>query len=379
MCKAASKTAEPRSRVSLSANYEKQIEQINDRLAGIEDTLYAFRLNASKHTPSSVSGKESVLPNSATDSIHTVASRTAFEGASSFTNQAVQASQAAGLSLESLSGSLDAADALASLAGGSRATGVNVGIRQNMRLGTSASMASKALPDIPLLPAQFVLDLLQLFREKQACLYLVFCVRDHRQLEKMCQRIYFPTETVSVASVTAMHGLLLYMIKDLLQAETPVFCTIEELQQHHDQAELNFHTGMETYELLAFPSLDSAKALMVAMMKAQDEGKPLLAWMFCSTGVRHIVSLGFHREASLRLDPHEVAEDKRQIFWTFYMADKNLSLTLGYNSTLQDNDIDVAYFRCSSDPGIRPWDKAAFAMIDIVSGFNLPWTGRSKL
>jgi hypothetical protein len=101
------------------------------------------------------------------------------------------------------------------------------------------------------------------------------------------------------------------------------------------------------------------------MLKAQEEGKPLLTWTFAATGSRHCISLGYHRQSSMRNDSFEVAEDKRQVFWAFYMVDKNLSLNMGYSSTFQDYDIDVEYFQCSTDPGIAPWDKATLAMVEM--------------
>lgn len=101
------------------------------------------------------------------------------------------------------------------------------------------------------------------------------------------------------------------------------------------------------------------------MLKAQEEGKPLLTWNFASAGSRHCISLGYHRKSSMKNDSFEVAEDKRQVFWSFYMVDKNLSLNMGYNPTIQDYDVDVEYFQCSMDPGVAPWDKAALAMIEL--------------
>lgn len=101
------------------------------------------------------------------------------------------------------------------------------------------------------------------------------------------------------------------------------------------------------------------------MLKAQEEGKPLLTWTFATTGARQIISLGYHRRSSMKNDSFEVAEDKRWIFWTFYMVDKNLSLNMGYSPAIQDYDVDVEYYQCSLDPGVAPWDKAALAMVEI--------------
>ncbi|KAK5088597.1 hypothetical protein LTR05_002817 [Lithohypha guttulata] len=357
-CRPAAKTTEQRSRVLLSANYEKQIEQINDRLTGIEDAIKTLRL-----TPVSPNNlPESGLSSGSDVSRSQITTPTAFEGASSFTSQAIQASQAAGRSLERLSGSAEVVDALSSLRNLVKPAGFGI-IKHDLRLGTS--VLPRVLPEIQLLPAQFVLTLLQEFRTRISALFLAYAFRDHKQLERLCQQIYFPTEPVTLASLTLMNGMIFYMIKELLFEGSYGACKDYDLKSYHDQAERNFHLGVETYEVFTHPSLESTKVLMLAMLKAQEEGKPLLAWTFASTGCRQVLNLGYHRKASLRNDPVGLAEDKRQVFWTFYMVDKNLSLNMGYSSTLQDNDIDAEYFCCSSDPGIAPWDKAALAMVEI--------------
>lgn len=66
----------------------------------------------------------------------------------------------------------------------------------------------------------------------------------------------------------------------------------------------------------------------------------------------------------MKNDPFDIAEDKRQVFWSYYIVDKNLSLNMGYASTIQDYDIDTEYFQISTDPGVAPWDEAALAMVE---------------
>lgn len=356
-CKAAVKTSEQRSRVLLSANYEKQIQEIGDRLTGIEDAIKNLRLNGASpaNLPDTVSsGSDATRPQ--------VATPAAFEGASSFGSQALLAGQAAGPSFERIYSSAEVADALTSLRKLVRPTGPS-GIRQDLHLGLSPP--ARILPDIQLLPSQFVLALLREFKHKVSALFLAYAFRDHRQLERLCQQVYFPTEPVSLASLTLMNGMLFYMIKELLFEGNHGAVKDYDLSGFAKQAERNFHLGLQTYEVLTHPSLESSKVLMLGMLKAQEEGKPLLTWTLSCTAARHILTLGYHRKASMVKDGHELAEDKRQVFWTVYMVDKNLSLNLGYTSIIQDYDIDVEYFEISPDPGIAPWDKAALAMVDI--------------
>lgn len=68
-----------------------------------------------------------------------------------------------------------------------------------------------------------------------------------------------------MAALTLMNGMLFYMIKELLWEGGLGLCKDYDLQAFHDQAERNFHLGVETYEVLTHPSLDSAKVLMLAV------------------------------------------------------------------------------------------------------------------
>lgn len=132
-----------------------------------------------------------------------------------------------------------------------------------MRLGKTC--AARQSPDIQLLPAQFVLSLLQEFKNKPSAMFLAYAFRDHRQLEKLCQQIYFPTEAIPLASLTLMNGMLYYLITEVLFQDDPGTCVGYDLKSLRDQAELNFHRGVETYELFASPSLESAKVFMIAV------------------------------------------------------------------------------------------------------------------
>lgn len=98
---------------------------------------------------------------------------------------------------------------------------------------------------------------------------------------------------------------------------------------------------------------------------AQEEGRPSLCWTLCSSAARQVMSMGYHRKASLRNDPPDLADDKRAVFWGLYAIDKNLSLTLGFSPTIQDYDVDAEMFSISSDPKVAVWDKASIAIVDL--------------
>jgi len=248
------------------ANSEKQIEQINDRLSGIEDALNHLRLDK----PANAVVESSPATNATSDTNQSnIATPAAFEGASSFTSQAIRASQAAAISLESIRGSADLADALSSLRNLVKVPG-STGIRQEVRLGFAG--APRQLPEIPLLPAQLVLSLLQEFRTRHCSMFLACAFRGQRELERVCQRVYFPTQPVSLAALTLMHGLLFYVMKEMMFDQSYGACHnyASAMGDYCAQAERNFHLGIETFDLLTSPSLESAKALSIAVSMPYD-------------------------------------------------------------------------------------------------------------
>lgn len=192
----------------------------------------------------------------------------AFEGASSFTSQALQASQAAGRSFKGIRGSAEVHDALSSLHNIVETPSAG-GNKQDTRFGDAVT--TRDLPDVQLLPVQFVLKLLQVFKNRVSAIFLAYAFRDHGQLERLCQKAYFPVEPLSLASLTLMNGMLMYMIKELMFEGDHEVCKGYDLKAYHDQAERNFHRGIETYELLAQPSLEGAKAIMLAVSHMEQK------------------------------------------------------------------------------------------------------------
>ena len=153
-------------------------------------------------------------------------------------------------------------DALSSLRNLGRIPGA-AGIRQDMWLGTATAPRSPLKTQ--LLPAQFVLSILAEFRNRLSATFLVYAFRDHKQLERLCQTVYFPTEPASIASLTLVNGMLYYMIKELMFEGDYGMCKNYDLKSFCDQAEQNFHLGVETYEIFAHPSHESVKVLMLAV------------------------------------------------------------------------------------------------------------------
>lgn len=254
----------------LTEHSEKQIEQINDRLSGIEDTLKNLRLDRAIPSPK-VLLESTPASNTTSDPNQShIESPATFEGASSFASQAITASQAAERSLGNDQELADIADALTSLRNLISSPNTTK-VKRETRVGFPGT--PRQIPELPLLPANFVLTLLQEFRNKYCVAFLMFGIKDHREIERICQRVYFPTEPVPLAVLTLMNGMLLYMIQELIFEQKYGACEefVPQLKDFCNLTERNFRLGIETFDLLAFPSLESAKALLIAVSLTPDD------------------------------------------------------------------------------------------------------------
>lgn len=92
---------------------------------------------------------------------------------------------------------------------------------------------------------------------------------------------------------------------------------------------------------------------MKQFTKAQDQAKSHLSCTLISTAASHCRILGHGGESTYRTG-NEVS---RRLFWTTYVSEKHASLLFGRASSIQENDIDVAYPALSEDPLTRPWDE----------------------
>ncbi|KAL4807613.1 hypothetical protein BDV18DRAFT_151590 [Aspergillus unguis] len=265
-----------------------------------------------------------------------------YEGSSSFTNQSAQASETAQLTAftQGAAGTLNVLDDLNSLLQPSTTLA-------DFQLGQGAARGPKMV-----IPSAVVADIVRSFKVRTPYCLTSHPVNDVGLVEDLFRRVYFPTETLSVGHVTAMHGILLSLLKEFIGFKHPL-AEKHNLSQYLQPCEQNFTTGLERYELLIVPSFENILSLVLAVIKAQDEANIMLSSTLISVAARHCLMLGYHRlRAQSPEDPNI-----RRLFWTVYYIDKNMSLLLGRASCIQDYDIDVPYPSCTTDPSKRAWDE----------------------
>ncbi|KAF3129888.1 hypothetical protein TWF594_010651 [Orbilia oligospora] len=366
-------------KIILTPCSQKSIDEINSRLISIEHMVKNISLNEpdpthmvdyrkpitgdkSAETPSfrSTGYSASSSDGMASGSVSTPAPP-AFEGDSSFATQTVMAGELIAKQGQKSNEILDALSSLKELMNTSSVGGFSNGFDD---LYFDQDERPKSLPEMELLPAQFVISVLRKLKEYPSVHYLAYAMRDQMALEKICQAVYFPTEPVSLGQLTTMHGLLLFLLEEYIALNDPILSGWDS-SKFLRLCEKNLHIGCQSYEILAVPHVDNVKALTLGVVFAQLSSKPLLAWTLCSAAARHVFTLGYHRERSLKSDPQNIADEKRHLFWSLYGVDKNLSLTLGRASNFQDFDIDTEYFTVSSVEGIAPWDHASIAFVSL--------------
>ncbi|KAE8147435.1 hypothetical protein BDV25DRAFT_169111 [Aspergillus avenaceus] len=218
-------------------------------------------------------------------------------------------------------------------------------------LGTSShNVAQVALP----LPSDVIVTLLRRFQEKKPLFLCSYPVNDLTLLERLCQKVYFPTQAVSAGDVAAMHGILYFVMRESLSTDDNV-CEQIDLKAHIAACKQSFEAGIERYDVHVVPSFENTIALTMGVLKAQDEANPLMGCHLISAAVRHCKILGYHRESTFKKDHDGYADHKRRLFWTLYVFDKK-----------NDFDIDVRISAPSSDPAIRPWDEAFYWAIKLA-------------
>ncbi|KAJ5180494.1 fungal-specific transcription factor domain-containing protein [Penicillium capsulatum] len=307
---------------------EEHVQILESRLRAVEDQLASIKGVDSTSQPHAFVGnpRKNTEPQTSNpgDGRSDVASAAMYEGDTSFTSQSVEARELA--------------KTMASSSGvemGSNITGTFDSLNHLLQ---SSSKQNPHRPDLPRsstqspLPAELVLALLQDFRVRKPMLFWSYPINDLALVERLCQKVYFSTQTVFPGDLAAMHGIFHFAMKEYIAKKDPL-CQKVDFEHYAEVCRKSFHTEMESSQVLVVPTLENIIALIMGM-------------------------LGYHRESTYQKSQDENVRSQRRIFWTVYNLDKSMSLLMGRPSYLQDFDIDAEYDAPSTDPAIRPWDEA---------------------
>ncbi|OAX81844.1 hypothetical protein ACJ72_03809 [Emergomyces africanus] len=357
-CQAASSRLTERLRVPPSTN-ERTLERIQDRLSAVEKSIQEL---TNRSAPGSVASSNHHSPSISTQSSLELTTA-AFEGQSSFGSATLLAKKAADLSVARVPGSKLDENVYRALLSLKSSLDKH---HPSPRSSETIEIPSTNVSNLNLPPVAFVVSLVKRIKAQPPFFLVNNSWRDYLQVERLCQKIYFPSEPITAGSITLMHGLLYFIIRDYIHIRDTSLshsdCTL-----YADMCEKRFLLGLKSYDMFVSPTLEKVQALLIGVIKCQEESNLPLCWTYLSIAFDMCQSMGYHRNSELKNDPFPVAEEKRHVFWKLYMVDKNLSLNLGRTSHFQDHDIDCGIFIPSTDAHQYPWDLMAHVIIKFSS------------
>ncbi|KAF5685813.1 transcriptional regulatory [Fusarium circinatum] len=340
-----------------SPKREEYVATLEARLAKVELRLDKQPEHPLTSTPASTSAptrlKEafSVSPaGSSEPSVYDVAPSPGgalYEGTSSFLQQSVQASQEV-----QRSAAAESPEAAQTISESFNQLNSIFKSQNDKKLPFAAS--TRSMPEITPLPASVVLTILRKIKANPTRFFPGQALTDVRLIEHLCQKVYFPTEPVTLGHITSVNGIMRLLLREFIVTKDSLGeeYNLEELKA---QAERNFDRGLQTFELLTVPSFENILAITAAVLKIQNEAAPVLARSLVNAGLSHCQMMGYHREVTYQKDQSGFADNKRRLFWTLYVFDKTNSLHFGNASRIQDFEVDAHYPAIPDDPAEKPW------------------------
>ncbi|KAI5461500.1 fungal-specific transcription factor domain-containing protein [Mariannaea sp. PMI_226] len=366
---------EKRTRILLSAQYERKIDLIDRRLEGVTRLLQEMRTSmptsGPQPVPLNIETPIEKPPQSASSATSTpfghivqpASDSPVVEGESSLAAHSVFANEflQKAVRIDSLPGaSLELRDTIDSLY-----HIVEALKQQTAATEMSYTMANQVprptLPGIKLPPIQKIIALIRGAKTERSELGVwLFELAPLEDFSEICMGVYFSqdySEADFIIANAGMHSLLWESAYAMADSEEK-----EEELSYVRMCRTNLETALSALplHLPANPSMISA--LLLGAYHAIEISKPSLCWSLTSKAGELCQTLGYHRLSSMKNDKMEEKRRKLFLFWSIYFMDKSLSLRLGRASTIPDWDISV--------PMPRPDD---FKKSSALSAFVVMW------
>ncbi|QKX60560.1 uncharacterized protein TRUGW13939_07705, partial [Talaromyces rugulosus] len=121
-----------------------------------------------------------------------------------------------------------------------------------------------------------------------------------------------------------------------------------ESVQHFNKAMVHFETAMGCGDLAAL------EVLMLQVSYSFFNKLGPNTWILIGMAARMATGMGLHAADQYKNLTVDVAEHQKRLFFSLYMMDRVVSLTLGRPFAIQDDDITVEPFADTDDENIRP-------------------------
>ncbi|KAH0039305.1 hypothetical protein KCU78_g1319, partial [Aureobasidium melanogenum] len=361
-----------RQRVLISNEYERKIDQMEERLHSIESLLtetnkmlHALMNKQQLQVPADLTLSTSVdLPTDSVDDDNDQS--TSFVGETSLLAHSRKARHDVENLLQSspsLQNNAEIRLALDSL----RSTMRHPPTGKSSLLHASSSIESTHLMPEHLPPYHSVLGVVHEAQASDSLFFLIWSpFFTPSEFLHLCDQLYKNHDTCSIAIKTIVCGALHYMLCEHLTARRPPQGSI---YWSYSKCFLKFFEQcLRSYGMLSSPSTENILAVVLGAGHAIQKGDHSSAWPMVSTACTMAQALGWHRMSDQN---SEQTQAQRILFWIIYYYDKCLSLRLGRLAVLQDDDITVGYPSEPRRSDFKGWYLWFQTMIEIASVHGL--------
>ncbi|KAL4964359.1 putative C6 transcription factor [Aspergillus stella-maris] len=378
---AGQKPREPRKRVLISNEYEKKIDNIDERLGGIEQALLDLKATLASNKGAGTQVFANATPvsrqrspfaqeyrSNPQDAMDQQESKSGFEGNSLMATESAYASDflQTAVSRSSLQMSASNIDsALSTLKQLVNMQDNQVSTAREFPRKKRSGLSDFDLKELIMPPMHVVIPLLRNAKDSYGTALQTYCpFLPFERLAEKCREVYFNTEDYSDATFIVANGGL-YQLFVAVSFMTPDRALQEEYQSYVDICRHNLDTTLANLHLLMPATTDSVEALTMAAAHAIEISKPSFALTLTSTASRLCQAMEFHQMSSLENLSKDERERRLTLFWSIYSMDRALSLRLGRAATIPDYDIDVPDSMETYSIG-EPWKSAGTLWIELA-------------
>ncbi|KAF2010912.1 hypothetical protein BU24DRAFT_427102 [Aaosphaeria arxii CBS 175.79] len=343
----ANRPREKRTRILLTPQYEKKIDQIDHRLEAMTQLLrdlktQSSRVSNNRGSRCDPSGTTCVLSTNAPSPSYSDSATTPIvEGQSSlsahsvFVNEFVQNFVTTDLLGQPDPETRRTLDALSTIANDSNPSNIlSEPVAARVKLPSQAQRR-----DLP--PIQKAVSLIRIAKvQRLAGSGWVYEYITMKSFGDLCLEVYFADQFSPFDFISVNAGLYSLFWDFACVADI----SENEKEQHLSYARLcrdNLEAGLANLPLHIPAAPNVVAALLFAAFYAIGSSKSLLCWSLSSKASELCQTLGYHRTVCINGKNPEDHRYTQFLFWSTYYVDKSLSLRLGRASTIPEWDIGI--------------------------------------
>ncbi|EMD85979.1 hypothetical protein COCC4DRAFT_146409 [Bipolaris maydis ATCC 48331] len=348
-----------RQRVHISEQYERKIDRIEDRLAGIENVLASLssklgNMDLAKDSPETGSqSRSSRAGRSPGSGLQEAPTPAPFEGESSINIQSVYAREMLAQVIDntpSIGQNEEVKMALTALSEMVSQPGQTMAPSNRLINRSLTEVDPTRLEQPPWMEVCNALD--TAMKYSTMTFAVIFPFLKMPNLREIFDDVYHNPGTCSATRRVLTYGILQNIFYEF-QAFPLAGMDISQYATYAAICKRQTEVALSQLDLFIPASYENIMALVLGAAQAIEMCKPSLCYILVSCAAGLCTSLGYHRINTMSHDTPEEKESKIYIFWMIYMFDKTLSLRLGKSSVLQDWDIALPFVH-ESDPNETP-------------------------